>query len=709
MKNNQYAALAVLASTASIIAVPAVQARPMTAQDLTALKRVGSPIVSPDGKSMLFTVATTDIKANKRKTSLYWQALSKAEAKPQLLKTSLLSKTSSHSPAFSADGRSIYFISDETKSEQIWRYDIAGPNSVPQTTQISDFSVDISGFKLSADNKKIAIWADISVQCKDLNCDKKIANKDTALPGPGSGREYDKLFVRHWSSWETGDHYSRLFAYDMDPKGLSNGTLISTQIGDTPSKPFGGGEEINWAPRIGKKGDAFSELASNTLFYTLRKADKNEPRSTNLDIYADSVIDERIADNITQNNLATDTMPTPSPDGRYIAYVAMERAGYESDKLTLKLIDTKSGFVVTSLTEDWDRSVGSIAWSHDSQSLVITAQDILDHPAYRISVKGGKPKRLTKGGNVSNVQTLPDGSIIYTKNDINAPNEVFHYSDEDGERQITNINGALLAEIDKVDVQRFDFSGADGEQVWGQIIKPTNTTEKLPVAFLVHGGPQGSFGNSWSYRWNPKVMASQGFVAVTVDFHGSVGYGQKFTDSINQDWGGKPLTDLKLGLAAAGKIDAQADVNNACALGASYGGYMMNWIAGNWNDGFKCIVNHAGLFDLRQFAFETEELWFDEWDHGGPWWERKNGEKWNPVNHVTSWQTPTLVIHGEKDFRVPLSQSLATFTALQRRDIESKLLVFPDENHWINKPQNSIQWHENVFAWIKKYTAEEGE
>lgn len=686
MRNYKYAAIAALALSVSTIAIPAVQARPMTAQDLATLKRVGAPAISPDGKNMAYTVTTTDLDSNERKTAIYLQSLTLADAQPILIKTSSLAN-SSHSPVFSSDGKSLYYISNESKSDQIWRYDMASAGDIASPTQISNFSVDVAGFKLSDDNSKIAIWADISTDCQTLDCPKETANKDTALPGPGTGREYDKLFVRHWSSWESGDHYSRLFSYDLSASTLSNGKLVSSEIGDTPSKPFGGGEEI--------------AIAGEKIFYTLRTADRNEPLSTNLDIYSASADGSTV--NITAGNLASDTMPTPSPDGKYLAYAAMKRAGYESDKLSLIIKDMKSG-AVKNLTENWDRSIGSIAWSADSQSLIISAQDILDHPIYSISVKGGTPKRLTQGGNANNAVPLADGSIIYTKNDINSPDEIFHYSAKSGERQLSDVNGAVLAQIDKVNVQRFDFEGAEGAQIWGQIIKPVNISEKLPVAFLVHGGPQGSFGNSWSYRWNPKVMASQGFVAVTVDFHGSTGYGQKFTDSINQDWGGKPLTDLKLGLAAAGKLDAQADIGNACALGASYGGYMMNWILGQWNDGFKCIVNHAGLFDLRQFSYETEELWFDQWDHGGPWTTRENGEKWNPVNHVTNWKMPTLVIHGEKDFRVPLSQSLAAFTALQQQGVESKLLVFPDENHWINKPQNSIQWHNNVFAWIKKYT-----
>ena len=224
------------------------------------------------------------------------------------------------------------------------------------------------------------------------------------------------------------------------------------------------------------------------------------------------------------------------------------------------------------------------------------------------------------------------------------------------------------------------------------------------MAFLVHGGPQGSFGNSWSTRWNPKVMAAQGYAVVTIDFHGSTGYGQEFTDSINQDWGGKPLQDLKFGYDAALAADSQIDGERSCALGGSYGGYMMNWIAGNWPDRFDCLVNHAGVFDLRAMALSTEELWFDQWDHGGPWWTRPHPEKWNPVNLITNWKTPTLFIHGELDFRIPYTQSIMPFTVAQEMDIPSKLLIFPDENHWVLKGKNSVQWYRTVFDWMGKWT-----
>ena len=300
---------------------------------------------------------------------------------------------------------------------------------------------------------------------------------------------------------------------------------------------------------------------------------------------------------------------------------------------------------------------------------------------------------------------LAGGALLYARNTALAPTDVYVRDAKGKVTQLTAVNADRMAEFDPVRLDRMQFAGANGDKVWGMILKPANATAaKLPVAFIVHGGPQGSFGNSWSTRWNPRLFAQQGYGVVTVDFHGSTGYGQAFTDSINKDWGGKPLEDLKLGLAAAGKQDAQLDIANACALGASYGGYMMNWIAGQWTDGFKCLVQHDGVFDARAMAYETEELWFDEWEHGGPYFKvPEEYEKWNPVNHVDKWKTPMLVITSEKDFRIPYTQGLAAFTALQRRGVPSQLLVFPDENHWVLKGANSVQWHQTVFNWLDSY------
>jgi dipeptidyl aminopeptidase/acylaminoacyl peptidase len=656
-------------------------ARPMTETDLATMKRLSGATASPDGTMIAYQLRETDLAANKGRTDLY---MLKIGANPQPMMFASKPDKNEHDPAFAPDGKSIFYISNESGSDQIWRYDIA----TATTTQVSNFKADVSGFKISPDGQKFAVWGDIARDCMEFGCEK---DGDTSKPGPGTGREYDQLMVRHWDQWETPGNYSRVFTFMLgaDGKlGTSGAAMDGTLVGDAPSKPFGGGEEISW------------NADSSGIAFTLRLADKNEAKSTNLDIYGASLKSKDTV-NLTADNAGTDTTPAMSPDGKWMAWTSMPRATYEADRLIVKLMDLKSG-KVTALTEKWDRSVASLAWALDSRSLLVTAQDVLETPLYRVDLKG-KVTRLTDRGSIAEAVPLKNGGVVYAINSISGPSDLVHMNAKGKTTRLTNVNADALATLDPVNYQKFDFAGANGEQVFGQIVKPQNATGKLPVLLLVHGGPQGTFNNSWSYRWNPAVMASQGYAVVTIDFHGSTGYGQKFTDSINKNWGGWPLEDLQKGMDAVGKIDTQLDTANACALGGSYGGYMMNWISGNWPDRFKCLVNHAGIFDLRAMAYETEELWFDQWDNGGPWTTRTDAEKWNPVNHVAKWKTPTLVIHGEKDYRIPYSQSLAAFTALQQQGVESKLLVFPDENHWVLKPKNSIQWHQTVFAWLAKH------
>ena len=656
-------------------------ARPMTETDLATMKRLSGATASPDGTMIAYQLRETDLAANKGRTDLY---MLKIGANPQPMMFASKPDKNEHDPAFAPDGKSIFYISNESGSDQIWRYDIATATA----TQVSNFKADVSGFKISPDGQKFAVWGDIARDCMAFGCEK---DGDTSKPGPGTGREYDQLMVRHWDQWETPGNYSRVFTFMLgaDGKlGTSGAAMDGTLVGDAPSKPFGSGEEISW------------NADSSGIAFTLRLADKNEAKSTNLDIYG-AALKSKAPVNLTADNAGTDTTPAMSPDGKWMAWTSMPRATYEADRLVVKLMELKSG-KVTALTEKWDRSVASLAWALDSRSLLVTAQDVLETPLYRVDLKG-KVTRLTDRGSVAEAVPLKNGGIVYTINSITGPSDLVHMDAKGKTTRLTNVNADALATLDPVNYQKFDFAGADGEQVFGQIVKPQNATGKLPVLLLVHGGPQGTFNNSWSYRWNPAVMASQGYAVVTIDFHGSTGYGQKFTDSINKNWGGWPLEDLQKGMDAVGKIDTQLDTANACALGGSYGGYMMNWISGNWPDRFKCLVNHAGIFDLRAMAYETEELWFDQWDNGGPWTTRTDAEKWNPVNHVAKWKTPTLVIHGEKDYRIPYSQSLAAFTALQQQGVESKLLVFPDENHWVLKPKNSIQWHQTVFAWLAKH------
>lgn len=679
-----------LATLAIAIATPAL-ARPMTETDLATMKRLSSPTVSPDGKVIAYQLQETDLPANKRRTDIYVAWLhATADAG---IKVASGPTSNEHDPAFSPDGKFLYFLGNKSGSEQLYRVPIGAlPTPMdPIPEQLSSFKTDISGFKLSPDGKKVVVWGDIARDCIEFGCDK---DGDTSKPGPGTGREYDHNFTRHWDSWETPGNYSRAFAFGIGDDGkLYGGHPLDGDgeqaiTGDTPSKPMGGGDEIAWG------------ADSETVYFALRKADKDEPLSTNLDIYAANQ-DKGGPTNLTEANKGTDTAPAASPDGKWLAWTAMARPGYEADRLVLMLKDQATD-TVKPLTQAWDRSVGALAWAPDSKSLLVTAQDTLENPLFRVDLKG-KVTRLTERGNIAEFVPLKDGGILYAINSISGPSDLVLMDKKGQTRALTQVNAETFAQLDPVNYSKFDFAGANGDRVYGQIVKPMNATGKLPVLLLVHGGPQSSFGNSWSYRWNPAVMASQGYAVVTIDFHGSVGYGQAFTDAINKDWGGGPLEDLKKGMEAVATIDPQLDTANACALGGSYGGYMMNWIAGNWPDRFKCLVTHAGIFDLRAMAYETEELWFDQWDNGGNWIKRTDAEKWNPVNHVNNWKTPTLVIHGEKDYRIPYSQSLAAFTALQQQGVESKLLVFPDENHWILKAQNSIQWHQTVFGWLAEH------
>jgi dipeptidyl aminopeptidase/acylaminoacyl peptidase len=673
---------------AAALSSPAL-ARPMTEVDLATLNRVAAPTASPDGRWIAYQMTETAQGSYKRSTGLWLVDRHAKNAAP--VRVADVPEKNESAPAFHPDG-SLYFLSNASGKSQVWRVD---PKVGGGAAQVTDTKADVSGFKISPDGTKLLAWGDIARECNDFGCD---AQDKGERPGPGTGRHYknDVGFVRHWDSWETPGTYSRPFVFNLDAGKATTPRAVDAGLtGDSPSKPFGGGEELAWGPD------------SRTVFFTLRKADKDEPRSTNLDIYSWLVDSRMMPVNLTADNQATDTLPTPSPDGKWLAYAAMARPGYEADRQVLMLRNLASG-ETKKLTEAWDRSVGSIAWAPDGKALYVTAQDVLDHPVFRVDVNSGKIEKLKATtdqweGNINDVTPLPGGALLYSRNSVAVPTDLWTRDVRGKVTRLTDVNRAQLADIDPVKVDRLKFAGANGETVWGQIVKPANSAGKLPVAFLVHGGPQGSFGNSWSTRWNPRLFSAPGYAAVSIDFHGSTGYGQAFTDSINRDWGGKPLEDLKLGLATAGKQDAAIDTANACALGGSYGGYMMNWIAGNWPDGFKCLVNHAGVFDLRAMAFETEETWFDEWDHGGPWWERTDAEKWNPVNHVTKWKTPMLVIHGEKDFRIPYSQSLAAFHALQRQGIEGELLMFPDENHWVLKGQNSVQWYQTVFGWLGRH------
>ncbi|MEP6982107.1 MAG: S9 family peptidase [Sphingomicrobium sp.] len=668
-----------LAAAAAALAASPLAARPMTAVDMHSIHRLGAPEVSPDGRSAVFTLSTTDWDKNKRVNTLSLLDLTKPGATP----VRVTGGEKGHDAVFGRDG-SLWFLMAAGDHDQLFR---KPPGGAP--VQVSNFPVDVGGFKLAPTGDRVIVWAD-RPDCSDLAC----STAQIPAKPAGSGRTYDQLFIRHWDSWAEPETKSRLYSFPIANGRLSGGGVrLTTGLeGDTPSKPMGGGEEIALSPD------------GRTVYFALREAGRIEPLSTNLDIFAAPSDGSAPPVNLTAANKGTDNLPAVSPDGKTLAYFAMARAGYEADRQVLMLRDLATG-AVRPLTQSWDRSVGSIAWAPDGKSLLVTAEDTLEQPVFRIDARTGAVTRLTGDGHFDNIRVLPGGGAIVTMNSIMAPDDLYRLDSGGRVTRLTDVNRELLAQLDPVTFSKFSFTGANNDRVWGWELKPGAATAKLPVLLLVHGGPQGTFSNSWSYRWNPRVFASPGYGVVSIDFHGSQGYGQAFTDAIHQNWGGWPLEDLKLGLAYATAHDPQLDGSNACAAGGSYGGYMMNWIEGNWPDRFKCLVQHDGVFDARAMAYETEELWFDEWEHGGhPYYEAPaEFEKWNPVNYVQSWKTPQLVITSEKDFRIPYTQGIAAFTALQRRNIPSRLLVFPDENHWVLKPKNSVQWYDEVFGWLRRY------
>jgi dipeptidyl aminopeptidase/acylaminoacyl peptidase len=470
--------------------------------------------------------------------------------------------------------------------------------------------------------------------------------------------------------------------------------VTSGMDADIPSKPFGGPEEITFAPD------------SSSIVFAARDVGAEEAWSVDFDLFVAPVDGSAPPRCITEANDAWDTQPVFSPDGKTLAYLAMSRPGFESDRFRIVLKPWPEGGARV-LTEDWDRSPGSLTWAPNSRMIYTVAANVGQRSLFSIDAESGEVRTLVQDGSLSSPGVAGD-RIIFGKNHLQSPVELYSVNpDGSGEEPITRINADRVAAARMGEAEQFSFKGWNDENVHVYIVKPVDfdPDKKYPVAFLIHGGPQGSFGNNFHYRWNPQAYTGAGYAAVMVDFHGSVGYGQAFTDSIRGDWGGKPLMDLVKGLDATLKRYPWMDGERVAALGASFGGYMVNWIAGKWPNRFRCLVNHDGNLDERFAYYATEELWFPEWEHGGPAYENPLGyEKHNPVNFVPNWKTPMLVIQGALDYRIVDAQGIATFTALQRRGIPSKFLYFPDENHWVLSPANSILWHETVIDWIDQWT-----
>ncbi len=665
---------------------PADAARGFEVRDLANLERVSEPTLSPDGRKLVFTVRRTDYPANKGVTSLWIEDLFARDAAPPVRFSA--EGVVASSPAFSPDGAAVYFLSPKSGSMQVWKQPVAGGAAV----QVTDYPLDVGSYRLSPDGARLALSFDVFTDCSDLACTKKRLDEKAA--SKASGVVYEKIFIRHWDTWADGRR-SQLFTASLGNDGKASApVLVSRGIdGDIPSKPFGDASEYAWSPD------------GKALAFNARVAGESEPWSTNFDIFLASADGSGASKNLTDANEAWDAGPVFSGDGRTLYYRAMKRPGFEADRFVLRAIDLAGGGD-RAITEGWGRSVDGITLGDDGRTVYTTAQDMGEHPLFAVDVASGQAKKIVGEGSVSAIDVAGD-TLAFARNTLASEDRIFVASaGGTSPRQITRNNEDRLEDIAFGAYEQFSFEGWNGETVHGYVVKPWNYRDggKYPVAFLIHGGPQGSFGNGWSYRWNPQTYAGQGYAVVMIDFHGSTGYGQAFTDAISRHWGDRPLEDLKKGWAAAQEKYAFLDGERACALGASYGGYMVSWIAGVWNEPWKCLVSHDGVFDNRMMGYSTEELWFTEWENGGtPFEVPENYEAFNPVNHVAKWKVPMLLVQGQLDFRIPAEQGIAAFTALKRRGVEAQFLYFPDENHWVLKPQNSVLWHDTVNAWLKKH------
>jgi len=658
-----------------------------SAADLWAMHRISEAAPSPDGAWVVYVVTVYDVAANTSTKNL-WLVSADGKTNRQLTTT----KAKDYAPEWLPDGKTIVFMSTRTGSSQIWAIRVGGG----EAWQVSDLPVDVDNVRWSPAGGACAFTAEVFADAPDLQA---TADRDAKLAGDKvQARLYDSVIMRHWDTWETGKRVHIFVSKVKD--GALDGAPVDIMKGadiDSPTRPFGGREEFAWSPD-GK------EIAFTG------KEKKNDAWRTDADIYIAKADGSGFVC-VTESNEATDSAPVYSPDGRTIAYLAMRRPGYESDRYAITLRDRQSG-KTRQIADDWDRSAASLAWSSDGNSLYVTADDVARVKVFRVDVASGNVTPVVAdhyNAGVAVAKTAAGDRLFFTQDSYTSPANVWSANaDGSDARALTDGNASRLADVGLSTPEEFWYEGAAGDQVHGWIFKPVGYIEgqKYPVAYLIHGGPQGSFNDHFHYRWNPQCYAGAGYAVVTVDFHGSTGYGQAFCDAINKDWGGKPYEDVMKGLDYALANYSYLDGSRVCALGASYGGFMVFWLAGH-TDRFKCLVAHDGSFDEVAAYYSTEELWFPEWEYGGPPWEREAREvyeKWSPERFVANWKTPMLVIHGGKDYRLVETEGMSAFTALQRRGIPSKFLHFPDENHWVLKPQNGLLWHQTVLGWLDQWT-----
>ncbi len=651
--------------------------RAITFDDLIAMGRIGSFEVSPDGKNIAFTVTWFDKEANSSNTDIYLVPVKGGD--PYRF---VRSESSDRSPCWSPDGKKLAFVSSRGGSPQIWVIPVDGG----EAKKITDIPTGVSSPLWSPDGKRFAFTSSVYPECEDMDCNEKKLEEDEN--SKVNARMIDHLLFRHWNYWREG-RWDHLFIVDTDGKNLVE---INKGRTDVPPISLGGYRDYDFSPD-GKE-----------ICYTLNP-DPMVAISTNNDIWIVPV-EGGEAKCLTSDNPANDNNPRYSPDGRYIAWRSMERAGFEADRQTVTLYDRRSG-KKTTLTDEFDYSIGNFDWAPNSRDLYFATQDKGRYSIGKVSVKGGAAKLIITGAYDNNLRVTPDGNtLVFPRQRVNEPTELYRASTSGKNvKKLTGINDKLVSELEMNPVEEFWFTGAEGRQVHGLVTKPPFYEEgkKYPMILLIHGGPQGAFSDNFHYRWNVQMFASPGYVVSTVNFTGSTGYGQAFTDAISGDWGGAPYEDIMKGLDYILENFDYIDAERIGAAGASYGGYMINWIEGH-TDRFDCLVSHAGVYNLESMYGATEELWFPEWEYEGtPWTNLDMYEKFSPHRFAAEFTTPCLVVHGEHDYRVPYTQGLEFFTALQRQGVPSKLLFFPDEYHFIGKPQNAEFWWASLHEWFEDY------
>lgn len=651
--------------------------RPLTFDDLIGMIRLSDPQLSPDGKTVVFVGQTHDKVANSVSTALY-----KVSVDGGPVSRLTTPPRGNSNPRWLPDGSGIVFVSSRDGESQVWMMPADGGDA----KKLSTISTGASGMILSRDGKLVAFASDVYPDCPTDDCNKK---RDEAREASKvKAKMFDRLPYRVWNTWKDGKR-SHVFVMPV-----AGGPAVDVTPGeyDTPPIDLGGRWDYDFSPD-GKE-----------LAFT-RNTDPQIATSTNNDIFTVPVRGGAIKK--VTDNPANDSQPLYSPNGEYLAYRRMERPGFEADLRRLVLVERKTGRHRT-LTENFDYSIDDVTWAPDSRSLYMTADDKGNKTVFRVWVRDGTIETILTGGYYGSVRVSPDGSfLVFIKETTNEPAELYRSDAKGGNvRKLTGLNDERVAALDMNPKEDFWFTGSGGTKVHGWIVCPPgfDGRKRYPVVYLIHGGPQGQWGDQFHYRWSAQMFAARGYVALLVNPRGSTGYGQQFTDEITRDWGGKVYEDLMLGLEAALAQFPFMDGSRVAAAGASYGGYMMNWMAGS-TDRFTCLVSHDGVFNPWSMYGTTEELWFPEWEFGGtPYQHPELYDRWSPLKKAMNFKTPVLVIHGQLDYRVDVSEGFQFFTALQRQGVKSKMLYFPDEGHWVTKPANSELWYKTVLDWIDEHT-----